>query len=91
MQLYFSRSTLEKLTFRVELRDAAGQVLEQQWRTLDLTPIPLGVGTDVMVDLGEPPEGFVVHADPPQYGEIVIDPVLDPDPEESRQIEELSF
>ena len=86
-----ARSTLDRLTFRIELRDSAGQVLDQLWRTLDVSVIPLGVGTDVMVDLGQPPEGFIVAGDPPQYGEILIDRVLDPTPEESRQIEELQF
>ena len=86
-----ARSTLDRLTFRIELRDGTGQVLDQIWRTLDVSAIPLGVGTDVMLDLGQPPEGFIVAGDPPQYGEILIDRVLDPDPEESRQIEELQF
>ena len=66
-------------------------MLDQIWRTLDVSVIPLGVGTDVMLDLGQPPEGFIVAGDPPQYGEILIDRVLDPNPEESRQIEELQF
>lgn len=86
-----AHSSLDRLTFRVELRDAGGMVLDQKWRTLDLSVIPLGVGTDVTVDLGLPPEGFVAAGDPPRYGEIVIDRVLDPDPEESREIEELQF
>ena len=86
-----ARSTLDRLTFRIELRDSTGQVLDQIWRTLDLSVIPLGVGTDVMVDLGQPPAGFFVPGDPPQYGELSIDRVLAPTPEESRQIEELQF
>ena len=86
-----ARSTIETLTFRIELRDTSGQVLGQLWRTIDLTAIPLGVGTDVTIDLGQPPPGFVIAGDPPQYGDIVVDPVPAPDPEESRQIEELQF
>ena len=86
-----AHSTIERLTFRIEIRDTAGEVLDRRWRTVDLSVIPLGVGTDVTIDLGQPPEGFVVAGDPPRYGDILIDPVLAPDPEESRQIEELQF
>jgi hypothetical protein len=86
-----ARSTLDRLTFRIELRDTEGHLLAEKWHTLDLSAIPLGVGTDVMVDLGQPPEGFVLAGDPPRYGEISLDRVLQPDPEESRQIVELQF
>lgn len=86
-----ARTTIERLTFRVELRDINGQVLDRLWRSIDLTVIPLGVGTEVMIDLGQPPAGFIVAGDPPRYGDIVVDPVPVPTPEESQQIEELQF
>lgn len=74
------RSELEELTFRIELLDAAEEVIDREWYTVDLTDFKRGVPKEVLISLAPP--GATVDG-------LRIDPVLDPTPEESRYIKEL--
>lgn len=73
-------SSIESLTVRIDLLDAAGQTLKQAWHTFDLKPIARGGPMDVTVLLAA--EGLAVEG-------IGIHRVLEPSPEEERHIHEL--
>ena len=75
-----ARSKLDRLTVRIEMRDARGSVVDHEWWTLDLTGIQRGGPKDVLIRL--PAREAAVE-------ELTIDPVLQPAPEEIRHIEEL--
>ena len=74
------RSQIDRLTVRIELRDAQGTVVDREWWTLDLSGIQRGGPEDVLIRL--PAREVAVE-------ELTIDPVLDPTPEEISHIEEL--
>ncbi len=74
------RSKIDRLTVRIELRDAQGTVVDREWWTLDLSGIQRGGPEDVLIRL--PAREVAVE-------ELTIDPVLDPTPEEISHIEEL--
>jgi len=77
-----ARSSIEQLTFRVDLRDSAGRNVGSEWRTIDLDSVPLGAGADLSLTLARPAAGFA---------EISIDRALDPGPDEAARIKELQF
>ena len=76
------RSQIDRLTVRIELRDAQGTVVDREWWTLDLSGIQRGGPEDVLIRL--PAREVAVE-------ELTIDPVLDPTPEEISHIEELQM
>ncbi len=74
------RSKIDRLTVRIEMRDAQGRVVDHEWRTLDLSEIQRGGPEDILIRL--PAREVAVE-------ELTSDPVLDPGPEEIPHIEEL--
>ncbi len=74
------RSKIDRLTVRIELRDAEGGVVDHEWWTLDLSGIKRGGPKDVLIRL--PAREAAVEA-------LTIDPVLQPGPQEIPHIEEL--
>ncbi len=74
------RSKIDRLTVRIEMRDAQGGVVDHEWWTLDLSGIQRGGPKDVLIRL--PAREAAVE-------ELTIDPVLAPGPEEIPHIEEL--
>jgi hypothetical protein len=77
-----TRSRLQQLTFRIELKDAADRVVGREWWTLDLTQVALGGPKDVQISLRN------ISADVESIG---IDPVPDPTSEETAYIKELQL
>jgi hypothetical protein len=77
-----ARSSIEQLSFRIDLRDERGESVGGEWRTIDLASIPMGTGTDLSLTLTSPTEGFA---------EISIDRVLAPGPDDTPHIKELQF
>ena len=74
------RSKIDRLTVRIELRDAQSVVVDHEWWTVDLSGIRRGGPKDVLIRL--PAREVAVE-------ELTIDPVLNPGPEEIPNIEEL--
>ncbi len=74
------RSKIDRLTVRIEMRDAQGVVVDHEWWTLDLSGIQRGGPEDVLIRLS---------AREAAVEELTIDPVLEPSPEEIPHIEEL--
>ena len=74
------RSKIDRLTVRIEMRDAQGSVVDHEWWTLDLSEIKRGGPKDVLIRL--PAREAAVE-------ELTIDPVLEPGPQEIPHIEEL--
>ena len=74
------RSELETLTFRIELLDATEDMIDHEWRTVDLAGFERGVSQELM---------FSLAAREATVDGLRIDPVYDPTPEESRQIKEI--
>ena len=75
------RSQIDRLTVRVEMRDAPGAVVSHEWLTLDLAEVRRGGPEDVL---------FRFPAAAAGVEELTIDHVLDPGPEEAPHIEELA-
>jgi len=75
-------SDLQRLTVRVLLQDAAGNPVDQEWRTLDLSGIERGGPEDIMLRL--PAREVGVEG-------IGIDTVPAPDPDEVPHIVELDL
>lgn len=75
------RSQIDRLTVRVEMRDAQGAVVGHEWWTLDLSEVRRGGPEDVL---------FRFPAAAAGVEELTIDHVLDPGPEEAPHIEELA-
>ncbi len=73
-------TSLETLTFRVSLVDAAGETFEERWQVIDLTEVPRGGPKDMFLGLDA--------ADQPVEG-VGLSLVLSPTPEEEAQIREL--
>ena len=74
------RSKIDRLTVRIEMRDAQGGVVGHEWRTLDLSGVQRGGPEDVLIRLPAS-EGSVEQ--------LTIDLVLQPGPQEIPHIEEL--
>ena len=75
------RSSLDRLTVRILLQDAAGNSVTDEWRTLDLSGIERGGPEDLLLRL-QAPEGTSVEG-------IGIDTVPVPGPDDIPHIEEL--
>jgi hypothetical protein len=76
-----AQSTLERLTVRIVLQDAAGNPVHHEWRTLDLSGIERGGPEDILLRL-QAPEGASVEG-------LGIDTVPAPTPEDIPHLEEL--
>jgi hypothetical protein len=76
-----AQSTLERLTVRIVLQDAAGNPVHHEWRTLDLSGIERGGPEDILLRL-QAPEGARVDG-------LGIDTVPAPTPEDIPHLEEL--
>jgi len=74
-------SSIDALTVRIDLLDATEQTVKQVWHTFDLEPIARGGPMDVTVLLAA--EGLVIEG-------IGIHRVLEPGPDDERQIRELA-
>jgi hypothetical protein len=76
------QSDLDRLTVRILLQDAAGNTVDREWRTLDLSGVERGGPEDIMIRL-DPREGDVEG--------IGLDTVPVPGPDEIPHIEELQL
>jgi len=74
-------SSLEKLTVRIVLQDAEGRTVDRRWHTFDLSEVPRGGPSDLLIRIAAPPTGEVEG--------IGIDPVFDPGPDDRDHIVEL--
>lgn len=75
-----ARTKIDRLTVRIEMRDAQGSVVDHEWWTLDLSEVRRGGPKDVLIRL--PPRETAIE-------ELSIDTILAPTAEEAGHIEEL--
>ena len=75
------RSDLRQLTVRVEFYGPQGELLEQRWKTLDLSRVSMGTPTRMTLSFA-PPEG--------QVEGLAVVHVTNPSSEEERHIPELA-
>ncbi len=75
--------TLEQLSFRIDMMDASGAIVESAWWTQNLAAIQRGTPTDFLIKLPPRDLGEV------EIEQISVDLVPDPSPEEEKQIREL--
>ncbi len=75
--------TLEHLSFRVDMMDASGAVVDSAWWTQGLADMQRGTPTDFLIKLPPRDLGDV------EIEQISVDLVADPSPEEEKNIREL--
>ena len=76
------RSELKRLTVRIEMLNAQGEIVDDVWETLDLSAVQRGGPEDIFIRL--PARSTIIEG-------IGINLVSDPDPEEIQHIEELNL
>ncbi len=75
--------TLEHLSFRVDMMDSSGAVVDSAWWTQGLADMQRGTPTDFLIKL--PPRDLGDE----EIDQISVDLVADPTPEEEKNIREL--